>query len=174
MFKQKANKKFNCHKCWSKQEMLYNGRYPRLTPAHTWVNLALIVDGYLPHIVVFEQHAFYDMGIFCHTLLWRHNGLDSVSNHQPYDCLLKRLFRRRSKKTSKLRVTGLCEGNSPVNSPHKGPVTRKMFRFDDVIMFVFVMVVLSVSQWNNVIYSLISPWDSFTDTGQLYDSWVSG
>ena len=42
----------------------------------------------------------------------------------------------RSKKTSKLRVTGLCVGNSPrpVNSPHKGPVTRKMFPFDDVIM----------------------------------------
>ena len=29
-------------------------------------------------------------------------------------CLLTRLFRRRSKKTSKLRVTGLCAGNSPV------------------------------------------------------------
>ena len=49
------------------------------------------------------------------------------------------LFRCRSKKTSKLRVTGLCAGNSPVhrvpvNSPHKWPVTRKMFPFDDVIM----------------------------------------
>ena len=42
------------------------------------------------------------------TLKWRHNGRDSVSNHQPYDCLLNGLFRRRSKKTSKLRVTGLC------------------------------------------------------------------
>ena len=30
------------------------------------------------------------------------------------DCLLKRLFSRRSKKTSKLYVTSLCEGNSPV------------------------------------------------------------
>ena len=38
---------------------------------------------------------------------------DSVSNHQPHDCLLNRLFRRRSKKTSRLRVTGLCVGNSP-------------------------------------------------------------
>ena len=44
---------------------------------------------------------------------WRQNGRDSVSNHQPHDCLLNRLFRRRSKKTSKLRVTGLCAGNSP-------------------------------------------------------------
>ena len=48
--------------------------------------------------------------------------------------IVYRLFRHRSKKTSKLRVTGLCAGNSPVNSPHKWPVTRKMFPFDDVIM----------------------------------------
>ena len=50
------------------------------------------------------------------TLHWRHNGCNGVSNHQThdYDCLLNRLFRRRSKKTSKLRVTGLCAGNSPV------------------------------------------------------------
>ena len=47
------------------------------------------------------------------TLQWRHNGLDGVSNHQPDQCLLIRLFRRRSKKTSKLRVTGPCVGNSP-------------------------------------------------------------
>ena len=30
------------------------------------------------------------------------------------DCLLNRLFRRRSKKASKLRVTGICAGKSPV------------------------------------------------------------
>ena len=47
-------------------------------------------------------------------LLWRDNGCDSVWNHLPHDCLLNRLFRRRSKKTSKLRDTGLCAGNSPV------------------------------------------------------------
>ena len=46
-------------------------------------------------------------------LRWCHNGGDSVSNHQPYDCLFNRLFRYRSKKTSKLCVTGLCVGNSP-------------------------------------------------------------
>ena len=45
---------------------------------------------------------------------WRHNGRDSVSTHQPRDCLLNRLFRHRWKKTSRLRVTGLCEGNSLV------------------------------------------------------------
>ena len=48
------------------------------------------------------------------TLHWRHNDHDGVSNHQPRGCLLNRLFRRRSKKTSKLRVTGFSAGNSPV------------------------------------------------------------
>ena len=41
-------------------------------------------------------------------LKWRHNERHGVSNHQPHDCLFNCLFRRRSKKTSKLRVTGLC------------------------------------------------------------------
>ena len=48
------------------------------------------------------------------SLQWRHDGCDGVSNHQLYDCLHNRLYRRRSKKTSKLRVTGLCAGKSPV------------------------------------------------------------
>ena len=50
------------------------------------------------------------------TLRWRHNGRNNVSNHQPHECLLNRLFRRRSTKTSKLRVTGLCAGNLPGTS----------------------------------------------------------
>ena len=82
-----------------------------------------------------ESYDLYDQGPIL-PLRWRHNDQDCVSNHQPHGCLLNRLFRRRSNKTSKLRATGLCVGNSPgpVNSPHKGPVTRKMFPFDDVIM----------------------------------------
>ena len=50
---------------------------------------------------------------FRHKFQWRHNEREGVSNHQRLDCLLSRLLRRSSKKTSKLRVTGLCEGNSP-------------------------------------------------------------
>ena len=51
--------------------------------------------------------------ILC-TLQWRHNRCDCVSNHQPHHCLLNHLFWHRSSKTSTIRVTGLCEGNSPV------------------------------------------------------------
>ena len=49
-----------------------------------------------------------------YSLQLRHNGRDGVSNHQPHDCLLNRLFRRRSKKTPKPRNTILCAGKSPV------------------------------------------------------------
>ena len=77
------------------------------------------------------------------TLQCRHNERDGASNHRRLDCLLNCLFRRRSKKTSKHHVTGLCDGNSPVTGefpavtgefPARKPVTRNMFPFDDVIM----------------------------------------
>ena len=59
-------------------------------------------------------------------LQWHHNKCDGISNNQRPDCLLNHLFRRRSKKTTKLCVTGLREGNPPVTGglPHKGPVTH--------------------------------------------------
>ena len=59
---------------------------------------------------IYTETEFNDDVSFVLTLQWRHNEHDGVSNHQPHECLLKRLFRRRSKKTSKPRVTGLCEG----------------------------------------------------------------
>ena len=75
---------------------------------------------------------------YCKELLalqWRHNERNSVSNHQPHDCLLKRLFRCRSKVTSKSTSPTFVRGIQqwPVKSPHKGPVTGKMIRFGDVI-----------------------------------------
>ena len=66
-----------------------------------WVMMALVG---LCHFLTFAD------GI---SLQWRYNGCGSVSNHQPHDCFLDRLFRHGSKKISKLRVTGLCAGNSP-------------------------------------------------------------
>ena len=67
---------------------------------------------------ILNQTACYNINIvqlhFRWPLQWRHHGPDGVSNHQPHHCLLNCLFKCRSKKTSKLRVTGLCEGNSPV------------------------------------------------------------
>ena len=51
-----------------------------------------------------------------HALQWCHSGHDGVSNHRRLHCLLNPLFRRRSRKTSKIRITGLCVGNSLVTS----------------------------------------------------------
>ena len=73
------------------------------------------------------------------SLQWRHNGRDSVSNHQPHDCLLHRLAdadqRKHQSSATLAFVRGIHRG--PVNSPHKWPITRKMFPFDDVIMRVW-------------------------------------
>ena len=74
---------------------------------------------------------------FCRiTLLWRHNGCDSVSNHQPHDCLLNGLFGRRSKKHESSASLAFVRGShrGPVNSPHKWSATQKRFPFYDVIM----------------------------------------
>ena len=92
-------------------------------------------------------------------LRWRHNDHDCGSYYQPHGCLLNRLFRRKSKKTSKLRVTGLCVGNSP----HKEPVTRKMFPFDDVIMVNFKVMVCCLFDTEPLpkpftTYSQVDPW----------------
>ena len=70
------------------------------------------------------------------TLQWRHNGSDGVSNHRRPDCLLNRLFRHRWK----LRVIGLCEGNSPATGefPTQRASNAEIFPFDDAIM-IFTM-----------------------------------
>ena len=63
-------------------------------------------------------------------------GRDGVSSHLCIDCSLNRLFRRRSKNTSKLRIMPSVRGIHlwSVVSPDKGPVTRIMLPCDDIIM----------------------------------------
>ena len=50
--------------------------------------------------------------------------------------LLNRLFRRRLKKVSTVRVTGLCEGNPPVTGgfPSENTSNGEMLPLDDVIV----------------------------------------
>ena len=64
-------------------------------------------------------------------LQWRRNEHDDLWNHQPYDYVRSRLFNAQIKE----KIKAVCHSaGSPVNSPHKGPVTRNRFPFDDVIM----------------------------------------
>ena len=120
-----------------KQTYWLNSR-PQMWPM-VWIYQ--IVTGVTSVVGVPSTHLVWEIKmnikLVCHycvsvALLWCHNGHNSVSNHQRLYCLLNRFYEHRSKKTSKLRVTGLCAGNSPGTS--KFPVTRKMFPFDDVIM----------------------------------------
>ena len=76
------------------------------------------------------------LSIFCVTLRWRHNGHNGISNHQPHHRLLNRFSGadQRKHQSSALLAFVRRIHRWPVNSPHKGPVTRKIFRFDDVIM----------------------------------------
>ena len=70
------------------------------------------------------------------SLQCRHNEWDGVSNQRRLDCLLGRLFRRRTKHQSSASlafVRGIHRW--PVDTLHKGSVTRKMFPFDYAIMW---------------------------------------
>ena len=60
-------------------------------------------------------------------LRWCHSGHHGVSNYQFRDCSLNCLFRRRSRKTPKLHVTGLCAGNSPGTGDWCLPITNMRF-----------------------------------------------
>ena len=85
------------------------------------------------NVIVHSEFSWQEVNI---ALQWRHNERDGVSNHQSHVCLLNRLFRHISKKTSKLRVTGLCAGNSPVAGefPAQKASNAEMFPLDGVIM----------------------------------------
>ena len=104
------------------------------------------------YILVFENvissfcgglHSPHKLKIFFQkvTLQRRHHERDSISNHQHLHCLLSRLFGRRSKKTSKLSVTGLCDGNPPVTGEFPSQRASN---------------VENVSSWNDM--ELLSQW----------------
>ena len=98
------------------------------------------------------QLSVYDYINKRQSLQWRHNGRDGVSNHRRLLCLLNFWFRRISQKTSKLRVTGLYEGNSPVTDKFPGQKASKveMFPFDAVIMLNYMHLhrAICMQFWN--------------------------
>ena len=71
------------------------------------------------------------------TVQWRHSERDGVSNHGRFECLLNRFLSAYQRKHQRSATLVLVRGIHwwPVNSSHKGPVARKMFPFDNVIMW---------------------------------------
>ena len=94
---------------WSmigKRRIMHPSRYSQFLPCFFFFYI------WLEHQLLSNHDLL--LALFIRDMLWwRHNELDGVLEQQPHDCLLNRIFGRRSKKTSKLRVTGLCAGNSP-------------------------------------------------------------
>ena len=97
----------------------------------------------LSFVIILKMWAYYSGNALYLCLLnihvalqWRHKEPHGVLKHRYLECLLSRLFRRTSKKTSKPSVTGLCEGNPPVTGgfPAQRASYTEMFSFDDVIM----------------------------------------
>ena len=88
--------------------MISIGRYglaPRLCPTFTRGS-SISVKSFGSKQMVVENYTYQNILLYEKLL----------SNHQPHNCLFNRSNRRRTKKTSNLPVTGLCEGNSPVTA----------------------------------------------------------
>ena len=79
-------------------------------------------SGIRRHYGITRDSGFFNKGSI-YPFHWRHDGRDVASNHQPHYCLLSRLFRRRSKKTSKLRVAGLGARYSPGSGEFPAQIT---------------------------------------------------
>ena len=104
-----------------------------------------------------------------HGVQWHHNGHDGVSNHQPHHCLLNYLFRCRSKKTSKLCITGLCQWNSLVTGEF--PAQRasnvqnvSIWWFHHGMIFLYVQNILNAwfanNQFELMLICVFSAWMS--------------
>ena len=109
--------------CWGTTDMHHPTTYVINTESH--------------HYATRISRKPYITNIF-RALYWRHNGCDDVSNHQiVYSTVYSGTDQRKHQSSASLAfVRGIHRW--PVNSPHKWPVTRKMFPFDDVIMCQFI------------------------------------
>ena len=75
-------------------------------------------------------------GLPWYPLRWRHNGCDGISNTRLtiiYSTVYSDTDQRKHQSSASLAFVRVIH-RGPVNSPHKWPVTRKMFPFHDVIM----------------------------------------
>ena len=101
--------------------------------------LSVSVKSLFMRSVTHETEAAQSIRVYWQTLQWRHNGLDGVSNHSTsltivYSAVYSGADQTKNPSSaSPAFVQGFHRG--PVYFPHKGPVTRKMFPFHDVIIF---------------------------------------
>ena len=88
-------------------------------------------------------------------LEWRHNERAGVSNHRCIVCLLTLCFgadHRKNQRSVSLPFVGGIH-RWPVKSPHKGPVTPKMFPFDDVIMKSTTILIHGIGRTSDIMFN---------------------
>ena len=111
------------------------------------------------------------------TFQWRHNERHCVSNHRHLDCLFSCLFRSHQRRHQSSVSLVVLRGihRRPVDSPHKGPVTRKMFLFDYVIMYTNapVPVKLSWKIWVNNSHKFIRNFNIHKINKSQQAKWIS-
>ena len=92
---------------FSRNRMTWRHQHPYIIPRFPFQTRV-----YVTKPIIHQRHILLQtQGL---ALQWRTIERDGVSNHRCLCYLLNRLFVRRSKKTSKLRVTDLCDGNTQV------------------------------------------------------------
>ena len=114
-------KQFQCRRCHVPVNHL--NQLASVGPIHVYENssaLFQIMTCYLvvPQWRVASRHQALTWTNIDLPSVGRHNEHDEVSNHRRFECSTNRLSRRRSKKTSKFRVIGLCKGDSPVTGEY--------------------------------------------------------
>ena len=154
---------------------------------------------YWPSIIIYSISHQICTGLCCALLLffslqWPHNEPTGISTHRRLDCLFNHLFKPTLKETSEPALLTLCEGNHrwPMDSPHKGLVTRKPFPFEDVIMvwlyftsFCCVLWFISLHSSGYVFYlwlshvlanewthSICNVFSSFLRNAEICESWA--
>ena len=116
--------------CSATYQRKHQSSAPIRRQATIWSNVGMLYYGYMRLSASMSKWPIW------HTLQWHHNKGHDVSNHRHFDGLLKPLFRCTSKKNQSSASLAFVRGFQrwPMDSPHKGPVTRKIFPFDDFIM----------------------------------------
>ena len=91
---------------------------------------------------LFAVHTYRTRQTRLNTLQWRHTECDDFSKHRRLDCVLNLLSGTDQSKHQSPASLAFVRGihRWPVDSRHKGPITGKMFAFNDVIMTYCVYV----------------------------------
>ena len=81
-----------------------------------------------------------------------------VSNYRPIECLFSSSFRLTAKKHERSALLPFVRGihRWPVDSPHKGTATQKMFPFDDVIVGYPQLDQVNLLRVHSLIYAILA------------------